>query len=148
MKIWPAQSLFLFAKSRFLQICAFVNLSPTIKFCKNQKNLQILVSEILQIWGSEFLQIWLAQSFIFFAKIWILQICALVSLCPTIKFCKNSKKMKICVTPPHLFFTKNLNFPNMCSRKFISNHQILQKWRILQIFVGSSKICRVLICEN
>ena len=74
-----------FAKSRFLQICAFVNLSQTIKFCKNSKNLQIWVSEILQIWGAEFLQIWLAQS---------------------------------------LIFCENLDFANMCSRKFIFNHKI------------------------
>ena len=58
-----------FPKSRFLQICAFVNLSQIIKFCKNSKNLQIWVSEILQIWGTEFLQIWLAQSLIFLRKL-------------------------------------------------------------------------------
>ena len=43
---------FFFAKTRILQICAFVNLTPTIKFGKNLKNLQIWVLEILQIWGS------------------------------------------------------------------------------------------------
>ena len=49
---------------------------------------------------------------------------------------------------PPSFFSKNLNFPNMCSRKFISNHQILQKFRILKIFLGSSKVYRGLICAK
>ena len=59
-----------------------------------------------------------------FAKTWILQICALISLSPTIEFSKILKNMNFCASPPH-FFPKNMNLPNMCSRKFISNHQIL-----------------------
>ena len=61
---------------------------------------------------------------------------------------KFEKNENMCYPSPRIYFSKNMIFPNMCSRKFISNHQILQKWRILQIFVGSSKIFRGLICAK
>ena len=58
----------------------------------------------LQIWGSEFFPDWTSTITLFFAKTWNLQLCALVSLSPTIKFCKNWKKNEnMCYFPPSFF---------------------------------------------